>query len=66
MIELAATTARDVGVLAIGDDLVVNRFGFGAMRITGSGVWGPRPDHFGGDRQLPSGDRSRRQLDRHR
>jgi pyridoxine 4-dehydrogenase len=47
MIGLGATTARDVGVLAVGDDLVVNRFGFGAMRITGRGVWGPPTDHSG-------------------
>lgn len=47
MIELGSTTASDVGVLEIGDDLVVNRFGFGAMRITGDGVWGPPPDHAG-------------------
>jgi aryl-alcohol dehydrogenase-like predicted oxidoreductase len=47
MIELGATTASDVGVLAVGDDLVVNRFGFGAMRITGPGVWGPPTDHAG-------------------
>ncbi len=25
----------------LGEDLTVNRLGFGAMRITGSGVWGP-------------------------
>src|SRR4051812_40249417 len=25
----------------IGDDLVVHRLGFGAMRITGDGIWGP-------------------------
>jgi pyridoxine 4-dehydrogenase len=47
MIELGATTASDVGLLAVGDDLVVNRFGFGAMRITGPGVWGPPIDHAG-------------------
>src|SRR6202451_1594779 len=47
MIELGATTASDVGALAVGDDLVVNRFGFGAMRITGPGVWGPPTDHSG-------------------
>jgi pyridoxine 4-dehydrogenase len=47
MIELGSTTASDVGVLEVGDDLVVNRFGFGAMRITGDGVWGPPPDHAG-------------------
>jgi pyridoxine 4-dehydrogenase len=47
MIELGSTTASDVGVFEIGDDLVVNRFGFGAMRITGPGVWGPPSDHAG-------------------
>jgi pyridoxine 4-dehydrogenase len=47
MIELGSTTASDVGVLEVGGDLVVNRFGFGAMRITGDGVWGPPPDRAG-------------------
>src|SRR6266478_1148243 len=28
----------------LGDDLTVNRLGFGAMRITGEGVWGWPPD----------------------
>src|SRR5256714_258065 len=28
----------------IGGDLEVNRLGFGAMRITGEGIWGWRPD----------------------
>ncbi len=28
----------------IGADLEVNRFGFGAMRITGKGIWGPPSD----------------------
>jgi pyridoxine 4-dehydrogenase len=28
----------------IGGDLPVNRLGFGAMRITGSGIWGPPAD----------------------
>src|ERR1700726_4522600 len=27
----------------VGGDLTVNRLGFGAMRITGSGVWGDPP-----------------------
>lgn len=30
--------------LTIGGDLEVNRLGFGAMRITGEGVWGPPAD----------------------
>ena len=29
----------------IGGDLTVNRMGFGAMRITGEGIWGPPKDH---------------------
>jgi aryl-alcohol dehydrogenase-like predicted oxidoreductase len=28
----------------IGGDLTVNRLGFGAMRITGRGIWGSPPD----------------------
>jgi pyridoxine 4-dehydrogenase len=28
------------GTFALGGDLVVNRLGFGAMRITGDGIWG--------------------------
>jgi aryl-alcohol dehydrogenase-like predicted oxidoreductase len=30
---------------SIGGDLEVRRLGFGAMRITGKGIWGPPPDH---------------------
>lgn len=33
------------GTFAIGGDLKVNRLGFGAMRITGKGIWGPPADH---------------------
>ena len=36
--------AAAAGTISLGDDLMVNRLGFGAMRITGSGVWGPPPD----------------------
>lgn len=32
------------GTFAIGGDLVVNRLGFGAMRITGKGIWGEPAD----------------------
>jgi pyridoxine 4-dehydrogenase len=32
------------GTLTIGGDLKVYRLGFGAMRLTGRGVWGP-PDN---------------------
>lgn len=32
------------GTFALGGDLPVTRLGFGAMRITGKGIWGPPPD----------------------
>lgn len=32
------------GALSLGSDLTVNRLGFGAMRITGPGIWGPPKD----------------------
>ena len=33
------------GQFAVGGDIVVNRLGFGAMRITGKGIWGEPADH---------------------
>ena len=36
--------AAGAGTLAIGGDLPVNRMGFGAMRITGEGIWGEPAD----------------------
>jgi pyridoxine 4-dehydrogenase len=32
------------GTIDVGGDLTVNRLGFGAMRITGDGIWGPPTD----------------------
>jgi aryl-alcohol dehydrogenase-like predicted oxidoreductase len=37
-------SAAAAGTIEIGGDLVVRRMGFGAMRITGHGIWGPPPD----------------------
>ena len=34
-------SAAAAGTITIGGDLTVNRMGFGAMRVTGQGVWGP-------------------------
>jgi pyridoxine 4-dehydrogenase len=34
------TTAAAAGTLDLGGDLTVQRMGFGAMRLTGSGIWG--------------------------
>jgi pyridoxine 4-dehydrogenase len=36
--------AAEAGTIDVGGDLTVNRLGYGAMRITGSGVWGDPPD----------------------
>jgi aryl-alcohol dehydrogenase-like predicted oxidoreductase len=40
----APSSAAAAGSIEIGGDLVVNRLGFGAMRITGRGIWGDPPD----------------------
>ena len=40
----AATTSTMKSTFPIGGDLSVNRLGFGAMRITGEGIWGWPPD----------------------
>jgi len=37
-------SAAAAGTFTIGGDLTVNRLGYGAMRITGPGVWGPPAD----------------------
>jgi pyridoxine 4-dehydrogenase len=45
MNKVAATpTTAAGGVVSLGDELSVHRLGFGAMRITGDGVWGPPRD----------------------
>ncbi len=43
-IELSDETA---GTFSLGGELTVRRLGFGAMRITGDGVWGPPQDRGG-------------------
>lgn len=40
----AIVSAAAAGTVQLGD-LTVNRLGYGAMRITGKGVWGPPADH---------------------
>src|SRR5438128_1963249 len=39
------TTATAAGTFRIGGEIEVTRLGFGAMRITGEGIWGPPRDH---------------------
>ncbi len=38
------TPAAQSGTITLGGDLTVNRLGYGAMRITGKGIWGPPED----------------------
>ena len=40
-----SATATAAGTFKIGGALEVTRLGFGAMRITGKGIWGPPRDH---------------------
>src|SRR3712207_6545664 len=44
MSENARPDAGQAGTIDVGGDLTVNRLGFGAMRITGDGIWGPPAD----------------------
>jgi pyridoxine 4-dehydrogenase len=39
-----AISAAAAGTLTLGGDLTVHRMGYGAMRITGKGIWGPPAD----------------------
>jgi pyridoxine 4-dehydrogenase len=41
---LRPVPAAAAGRLTLGGDLIVNRMGFGAMRITGTGIWGEPKD----------------------
>jgi aryl-alcohol dehydrogenase-like predicted oxidoreductase len=40
-------SAAASGTISLGGELTVNRLGFGAMRITGEGIWGPPKDRAG-------------------
>jgi len=42
--EAISTSAAASGTVSFGGELTVNRLGFGAMRITGEGIWGPPKD----------------------
>jgi len=41
---LAQQPATESGTFTSGGDLTVYRLGFGAMRLTGPGIWGPPAD----------------------
>ena len=40
----AASTSKSDETFLLGGDLLLNRLGFGAMRLTGEGIWGWPPD----------------------
>src|SRR6202051_3785377 len=42
-----APSAASAGTITLGGELSVNRLGFGAMRLTGDGIWGPPKDRPG-------------------
>ena len=44
--------AGQAGTITLGGDLTVNRLGFGAMRLTGPGIWGEPKDPQGARRVL--------------
>src|SRR6266568_8317298 len=35
------------GTVSLGGEILVHRLGFGAMRVTGEGIWGPPKDRKG-------------------
>jgi pyridoxine 4-dehydrogenase len=41
---MAKLDARKSGTFKIGGEIKINRLGFGAMRVTGKGIWGPPED----------------------
>jgi pyridoxine 4-dehydrogenase len=41
---MSKANAASAGTVTIGKDLTVNRLGFGAMRLTGEGIWGDPND----------------------
>jgi pyridoxine 4-dehydrogenase len=49
---MSSINASQSGTFKIGGDLEVNRLGYGAMRITGRGIWGEPADRAGAIRAL--------------
>src|SRR5476651_2117689 len=43
---MATTTSSFEKTFSLGGDFTINRLGYGAMRITGQGIWGPPADKF--------------------
>jgi pyridoxine 4-dehydrogenase len=49
---MATANAAAAGTFRIGDETEVHRLGFGAMRVTGPGIWGPPADEAAAIRLL--------------
>ncbi len=49
---MANVNAGASGTFAIGGDMTVNRLGYGAMRLTGEGIWGEPKDREGAKKVL--------------
>src|SRR5271154_7451259 len=45
--KITSLSAASAGTITLGNELTVNRLGFGAMRLTGDGIWGPPKDRAG-------------------
>src|SRR5689334_5939657 len=48
----STVSATAAGQIPIGGALTVNRMGYGAMRLTGPGIWGPPADRENAKRVL--------------
>jgi len=46
-IKKTSPSAASAGTVTLGKELTVHRLGFGAMRLTGDGIWGPPKDRAG-------------------
>ena len=64
MTDTSPTNAANAGLLDLAGDLTVHRLGYGAMRITGEGIWGEPPDRESQGGAAPR-RRAGRQLHRH-
>jgi pyridoxine 4-dehydrogenase len=45
LVSSSSLSAAAAGTFTLGGDLTVHRMGYGAMRITGPGIWGPPADN---------------------
>src|SRR5881392_726419 len=61
----AVTTSANQSTFQLGGDLSVNRLGFGAMRLTGQGIWGWAARSREREKGPATRCRSRSESDRH-